>query len=76
LTANSGAKLALGIADNQALTVLCECVATVRMIIFPREASSAARSQVSSSGSTLRSTPVSTASSAKSGVWTWKNDPC
>ena len=36
LTANSVAKLALGIADNQALTVLCECVATVPMIIFPR----------------------------------------
>ena len=29
MTANSVAKLALGIADNQALTVLCECVATV-----------------------------------------------
>jgi Flavoprotein len=36
LSANSVAKLALGIADNQALTVLCECVATVPMIIFPR----------------------------------------
>lgn len=36
MTANSVAKLALGIADNQALTVLCECVATVPMIIFPR----------------------------------------
>jgi hypothetical protein len=36
LTANSVAKLALGIADNQALTVLCECVATIPMIIFPR----------------------------------------
>jgi hypothetical protein len=36
LTANSVAKLALGIADNQALIVLCECVATVPMIIFPR----------------------------------------
>jgi hypothetical protein len=36
LTANSVAKVALGIADNQALTVLCECVATVPMIIFPR----------------------------------------
>ena len=36
MTANSIAKLALGIADNQALTVLCECVATVPMIIFPR----------------------------------------
>ena len=29
LSANSVAKLALGIADNQALTVLCECVASV-----------------------------------------------
>jgi hypothetical protein len=36
LTANSVAKLALGIADNQALTVLCECVATAPLIIFPR----------------------------------------
>ena len=36
MTANSAAKLALGIADNQALTVLCECVATVPMIIFLR----------------------------------------
>ena len=36
LSANSVAKLALGIADNQAMTVLCECVATVPMIIFPR----------------------------------------
>jgi phosphopantothenoylcysteine synthetase/decarboxylase len=36
LTANSVAKLALGIADNQALTVLCECVATVPLIVFPR----------------------------------------
>ncbi|HEY6664145.1 MAG TPA: flavoprotein [Propionibacteriaceae bacterium] len=36
MTAKSVAKLALGIADNQALTVLCECVATVPMIIFPR----------------------------------------
>jgi hypothetical protein len=36
LTANSTAKLALGIADNQALTVLCENVGTTPMIIFPR----------------------------------------
>jgi phosphopantothenoylcysteine synthetase/decarboxylase len=36
MTANSVAKLALGIADNQALTVLRECVATVPMIVFPR----------------------------------------
>jgi phosphopantothenoylcysteine synthetase/decarboxylase len=36
MTANSVAKLALGIADNQALTVLWESVATVPMIIFPR----------------------------------------
>ena len=36
MTAKSVAKLALGLADNQALTVLCECVATVPMIIFPR----------------------------------------
>ena len=35
LSPNSVAKLALGIADNQALTVLCECVVTVPMIIFP-----------------------------------------
>ncbi|GAB3757844.1 flavoprotein [Microlunatus parietis] len=36
LSANSTAKLALGIADNQALTVLCENIATTPMIIFPR----------------------------------------
>jgi hypothetical protein len=42
-TANSVAKLALGIADNQALTVLCECVATVPMIIFPRVNAALAR---------------------------------
>lgn len=36
MTANSTAKLALGIADNQALTVLCENVGTTPMIIFPR----------------------------------------
>ena len=36
MTANSVEKLALGLADNQALTVLCDCVATVAMIIFPR----------------------------------------
>ena len=43
MTANSVAKLALGIADNQALTVLCECVATVPMIIFPRTNAAHAR---------------------------------
>ena len=36
LSANSVAKLALGIADNQALTVLCESVATTPMVVFPR----------------------------------------
>lgn len=36
LTANSVAKLALGIADNQALTVLCENIATTPMVVFPR----------------------------------------
>ena len=36
MTANSVAKLALGIADNQALTVLCENVGHRPMIIFPR----------------------------------------
>ena len=36
MTANSVAKLALGNADNQALTVLRECVATIPTIIFPR----------------------------------------
>ena len=35
-TANSLAKLALGIADNQALTVLCENIGTTPMIVFPR----------------------------------------
>lgn len=36
LTATSTAKLALGIGDNQALTVLCESITTVPMIVFPR----------------------------------------
>lgn len=36
LTATSTAKLALGIGDNQALTVLCESMTTVPMIVFPR----------------------------------------
>ena len=36
LTANSVAKLALGIADNQALTVLCENIANTPMVVFPR----------------------------------------
>ena len=36
MTANSVAKLALGNADNQALTVLRECVATIPTIIFSR----------------------------------------
>lgn len=36
LTASSVAKLALGIADNQALTSLCENVATTPMVVFPR----------------------------------------
>ena len=36
LSANSVAKLALGIADNQALTVLCENIAHVPMVVFPR----------------------------------------
>ena len=36
LTASSTAKLALGIADNQALTALCESVAAVPMVVFPR----------------------------------------
>lgn len=35
-TANSIAKLALGLADNQALTVLCENIAITSMIVFPR----------------------------------------
>ena len=35
-TANTVAKLALGIADNQALTLLCENVATKPMVVFPR----------------------------------------
>lgn len=35
-SAGSTAKLALGIADNQALTALCESIATVPMILFPR----------------------------------------
>ncbi|MGW5239246.1 flavoprotein [Monashia sp. NPDC004114] len=36
LSASSVAKLALGIADNQALTSLCENVATTPMVVFPR----------------------------------------
>lgn len=36
LSASSIAKLALGIADNQALTALCENVATTPMVVFPR----------------------------------------
>ena len=36
MTANSVAKLALGLADNQALTVLCENIATTPMVVFPR----------------------------------------
>lgn len=35
-SAGSTAKLALGIADNQALTALCEAIATVPMVVFPR----------------------------------------
>lgn len=35
-SAASTAKLALGIADNQALTALCESIATVPMVVFPR----------------------------------------
>lgn len=35
-SAGSTAKLALGIADNQALTALCESIATVPMVVFPR----------------------------------------
>ena len=35
-SANSVAKLALGIADNQALTVLCESIGTTPMVVFPR----------------------------------------
>ena len=36
MTANSTAKLALGLADNQALTLLCENVAIKPMVVFPR----------------------------------------
>lgn len=36
VTANTVAKLALGIADNQALTMLCENVGTNPMVVFPR----------------------------------------
>jgi phosphopantothenoylcysteine synthetase/decarboxylase len=35
-TANTVAKVALGIADNQALTLLCENVATKPLVVFPR----------------------------------------
>lgn len=36
MTANSVAKLALGIADNQAMTVLCESVPIRPIVLFPR----------------------------------------
>lgn len=36
LTANSVAKLALGIADNQALTLLCESLTVLPVVVFPR----------------------------------------
>lgn len=36
MTANSTAKLALGIADNQALTLLCENLTIKPTIVFPR----------------------------------------
>jgi len=36
MTANSTAKLALGLADNQALTLLCENIAVRPTIVFPR----------------------------------------
>lgn len=35
-TANSVAKLALGIADNQALTLLCESLTVLPVVVFPR----------------------------------------
>ena len=35
-TSNTVAKLALGIADNQALTLLCENIAVTPMVVFPR----------------------------------------
>lgn len=35
-TSNTVAKLALGIADNQALTVLCENLTVAPMVVFPR----------------------------------------
>ena len=60
MTANSVAKLALGIADNQALTVLCECVATVPMIIFPRVNAAHARHPPGTTISTGSAQPAST----------------
>ncbi|MEU0091840.1 flavoprotein [Kribbella sp. NPDC006257] len=35
-SANTVAKLALGIGDNQAMSVLCESVGSVPMVVFPR----------------------------------------
>ncbi|MPZ95594.1 MAG: flavoprotein [Propionibacteriales bacterium] len=35
-TANTVAKLAMGIADNQALSTLCEGLGTTPMVVFPR----------------------------------------
>ncbi|SDD54363.1 flavoprotein [Auraticoccus monumenti] len=36
LTANTCAKLALGLGDNQALTVLCEGITVLPTVVFPR----------------------------------------
>ena len=36
VSANTVAKLAVGICDNQALTVLCEGIGSVPMVVFPR----------------------------------------
>jgi len=36
MTANSTAKLALGLSDNQALTLMCENLAVKPIIVFPR----------------------------------------
>ena len=59
LSANSVAKLALGIADNQALTVLCENPAHIPMIVFPRiSAAQAGRPAWSEHLNRLRSVSV------------------
>jgi phosphopantothenoylcysteine synthetase/decarboxylase len=52
-TANTVAKLALGIGDNQALAMLCESIATTPMLVFPRVNAAHARQPSWQSGADL-----------------------